>query len=132
MSPFPHTRERRVLRINARYEAFLAAGFPLADYPGETLQCRNELDRTNWLALKDICDEALAAELGDELIPAPGIRTTANTFIRPTYAATWAIMRDLRAWVLAAQANWWRLKDDARTLPTREAVEALDLEAGWP
>lgn len=132
MRDFPHTRERRVLRINARYEAFLAAGFPLADYPGETLQCRNELDRTNWLALKDICDEALVAELGDELIPAPGIRCTSNEFIRPTYAATWAMMRDLRAWVLAAQANWWRLKDEARTVATPQALEALDLEAGWP
>lgn len=147
MSPFPHTRERRVLRINARYEAFLAAGFPLADYPGETLQCRNELDRTNWMELRDLCREAIATEKayyaanglpdpvagwGAGLITAPGIRCTSNAYIRPTVAATLTILAALSAWAFAAQANWWRLKDDARSLPTREAVEGLDLEAGWP
>lgn len=135
MRPLPAAsplRDRRILDVNAAYEAFLAVGFPLEDHPGETLQCRNELDRTNWLTLKDICAEALAADLGDELIPASGIRCTSNAFIRPTYAETLALMQALRAWAMAAQANWWRLKDACRTVATRADLEAINLAEGWP
>lgn len=105
---------------------------PLADYPGETIQCRNEWDRTNWLGLKDICAEAMAADLGDELIAEPGIRCTSNVFIRPTYADTFELMRQVRTYALAAQANWWRLKDLARTVSTIRELNAIDLTEGWP
>ena len=42
-------RKGALQRVNDRYVAYLELGMPLADYPGETIQCRNELDRTNWL-----------------------------------------------------------------------------------
>lgn len=130
--PIEALKERRVEEINRRYDAFLAGGYPLADYPGETLQCRNELDRTNWLTLKDICFEALMADLGDALIPAPGIRCTSNNFIQPTFAYTFELMRSLRAWAFQAQANWWRLKDLARSQTDWRELEAMSIDEGWP
>jgi hypothetical protein len=123
---------RALARVNARYAAYLDAGMPLADYPGETIQCRNELDRTNWLGLKDICEEAIAAGAGDAPIPEPGIRCTSNTFIRPTFAETLELMREVRGYALAAQANWWRLKDACRSAANRAELDAIDLEEGWP
>lgn len=124
------TRDRRIAEADRAYAAFLAGGFPIEG--GETLQCRNELDRTNWLTLKDICFEAIAVELGGELIPEPGIRCTSNLFIRPTFAETFALMQALRTWAMQAQANWWRLKDECRSVTSREALEAVDMTEGWP
>lgn len=133
--------------IDPRYETFLASGVPLVDYPGETLQCRNELDRTNWMELRDLCREAIAAEKayyaanelpdpvdgwGAGLITEPGIRTTSNAYIRPTVAATLAILATITTWAFAGQANWWRMKDEARACTTPAALEAIDLEQGWP
>jgi hypothetical protein len=132
LAPTSPQRDRRILAADAAYAAFLAPGFPLDDYPGETLQIRNELDRTNWLTLKDICAEAIAAGVGDLTIDAPGIRCTSNAFIRPTYAETFVLMQELRAWAMQAQANWWRLKDECRSVTTRAALEAIDMGAGWP
>jgi hypothetical protein len=133
LSPASPLRQRKIERdIDPTYEAFLAGGYPLEDYPGETLQCRTELDRTNWLALKDICAEAVGAGFGDADIPEPGIRCTSNLFVRPTFAETLALMQALRTWAMAAQANWWRLKDLARSAATRESLEAIDLTQGWP
>lgn len=139
-------RRGRLEIVNQNYVAFLAVGFALADYPGETLQCRTELDRTNWFELRDSCREAIAAEraayegagaplpdvLGDYPLPEPGIRCTSNGFIRPTVAATLTILADLKEWVRLAQENWWSLKDAVRDAETRQDLFALDLNAGWP
>jgi hypothetical protein len=90
------------------------------------------VDRSNWLGLKDSCDDAVVAGLGDELLQEPGIRCTSNRFVRPTYAECLTIMRELRAWYGAAQANLWRLKDAVDACPSREALGDIDLGAGWP
>jgi hypothetical protein len=137
---------RALDRVNARYAAYLAAGMPLEAYPGETIQCRNELDRTNWLGLEKKCewakrDERLFYEalqlpvpevLGDFQIPEPGIRCTSNTFVRPTVAETALLMEALLDYALAAQANWWRLKDAVRSAATKAEMDAVNLEEGWP
>ena len=146
LSPSSPLRERTRERINARYEAFLAAGYPLADFAPETIQCRNELDRTNWIELRDMCRKAVADELafyqamdlpipdvpGDYPLPAPGIRCTSNNYIAPTVAQTLTILDLMRDWAKAAQENWWALKDAAQAAPTRDALQSIDLEEGWP
>jgi hypothetical protein len=132
LAPASPYRDRLLQRINEQYARVLDAGMALADYPGETIQCRNELDRTNWLGLKDICEEAVALDAGELLIPEPGIRCTSNVFIRPTYAYTLDLMRAVRNYALAAQANWWRLKDLAKTASSLDQLHSIDLEAGWP
>ncbi len=124
------------------YKAFQAPGVPLADYPGETLQCRREtVDEDNWQELRDICRGMIALErewfperevFGEFLIPEPGIRCTSNRFIRPTANATLIILDTVRAWAMAGQANHWRLKDLCWGAPTREALEAVDMTEGWP
>lgn len=126
-------RERRVLDINARYQAFLDGGFPVTlDGKDETLQVSRDVDRTNWLTLLGICNEAIAAEFGDYPIPAPGLRCTSNANYEVTFAEAAEIIRDLRAWAAAAQANWWRMKDLARTALRDSDLDAIDLEEGWP
>lgn len=126
-------RSGRVQQVNARYTEFLTAGFPVMfDGQAETLQCRIPLDRTNWLYLEGKCRQAFAAGLGDEPIPEPGLRCTSNRFYRPTYAETLVILDDLGAWAAQAQANWWRLKDAVQAATTRDELNSIDLEEGWP
>lgn len=131
---------------DAAYTAFLTGGYPLEDYPGETLQCRNELDRTNWLGLTQKCewvmrDERLFYEalelpapevLGDYQIPEPGIRCTSNAFIRPKLYEVIGLMEGVLTYAEAAQANWWRLKDLCYAVTSRQALEAIDMSEGWP
>lgn len=133
-------------KADRAYEHYLAKGMPLADYPGETIQCRNELDRTNWLGLTKLCEKAIADEkayyeaqnqtppalLGDYPIAAPGIRCTSNAFIRPTVAQTLVLMDQVLNYALAAQAYWWGLKDTVRECKTVADLEAVDMTGGWP
>lgn len=135
-------RERRIKDADEAYEAYLARGFPTAPFPGqlavETLQCRNELDRTNWLALLALCNaQQRAADLADDqtlmdqTVPFP-IRATSNRMYEVTYASARSRMFALLAQAAAAQANWWRLKDECRSATTAAALEAIDMKAGWP
>ena len=134
--------KRRIKDADAAYEAHLSRGFPTAPLPGEpepeTLQCRNELDRTNWLALLALCDAQqrvadLTADptLMDAPIPVP-IRATSNRMYVVSYADAKARMFALLGQAAAAQANWWRLKDECRSATTAAALEAIDMKAGWP
>lgn len=124
--------KRRLAEVNAAYEAFLAVGFPvMLDGNAETLQVSRDVDRTNWLTLLGLCDEAIAADLGDVTMALP-IRCTSNANYALTYAEGAQIVRDLRTWAAAAQANWWRLKDAVNAAPTNAALRAIDLSEGWP
>lgn len=126
---------RKIGEIDRRYAAVLASGFPTSEFEGqpapETLQCRNEHDRTNWLTLMGLCGEAVLAGFGDELIPVP-IRCTSNRMYVVSFEDCLERLRVLRSQAAAAQANWWRLKDVARSVSDWRELERLDLDEGWP
>lgn len=133
--PFEAFRERRVLEINARYAAYLAQGFATAVFDGqpepESLQCRGELDRTNWIGLLLKCQAAIAQGAG--VLPTdPPLRCTSNRMYAVSYDDAQARMYDLLNKVGAAQANWWRLKDLARACERRDDLLLIDLDEGWP
>lgn len=119
--------------IDARYAALLTIGYPVTlGGNAETLQVARDVDRTNWLTLLGICNEAIVAGAGDLDIDPPGIRTTANNNYILTYADTATMIRNLRAWSLTAWANWGRMKDEARACVHRQDLDAINLEQGWP
>lgn len=143
LAPASPTRERRVLDADRAYAAVLAKGFPTSDFEGqpepETLQCRNELDRTNWIGLliKAQAVALIASEAEDpEAVMSqpcdPPIRCSSNRMYRPSWSSVIARMYALLDQAALAQANWWRLKDECRTVTTREALEAVDMTQGWP
>lgn len=132
MRPFEAIRARKLAEITAYYEGYLSGGYPLTLYgEAETLQVARETDRTNWLTLLGICDEAVAGGLGDEMIPVP-LRCTSNNQYFMTFAQCGQIVRDLRAWGAAAQFNWWSLKDEARAVKERDNLNLIDITAGYP
>lgn len=114
----------------AEYETRLAAGYPVPD-TDETLQLRTELDRTNWLALKDACNDAIMAGAGSEPCALP-IRTTSNASLAMTWAEAADLMRGLRAWGAAMMAQLWALKDAIEAAEDQTALDAIDVASGWP
>lgn len=128
-------RARRLGDINTRYAAHIGPGYPVTlGGNAETLQVARDVDAINWLTVKSICDEGIAAELGDvpDLI---FLQTTSNRRYTMSFNEALTIIKDLRAWGLASWANWNRLKDAARdpaVTPTAADLEALDLDEGWP
>ena len=128
-------RKRRVGDITTRYEAHIAPGFPVTlGGVAETLQVARDVDRTNWLTVARRYDKAVAEGFGD----VPGLaflQTTSNNRYTMTCNEALTIIEALTDWGIAAWDNWNRLKDAARdpaVTPTSEALEALDLEEGWP
>jgi hypothetical protein len=129
-------RSRRILRFNDKYADILSAGFATADFEGqpepETLQCRNELDRTNWLGLVVDCQVKIALGYGDVVEVGTAIRCTSNRMYQVSPNDGLARMLVLLGQAQTAQANHWRLKDAARDALTQEALDAIDENEGWP
>lgn len=118
--------------IVAAYNAVIAAGYPWVAPGGasETLQVR-ENDLSNWLGLKDSCNEAIAAGKGADPCPLP-IRCTSNASYNLTFSETAAVMRDLRTWLSQALAVLWAKKDACRDATTQAELDAINPATGWP
>lgn len=133
--PFEGFRALRLRDVDARYQRCLGAGFVTAPFEGqpepETLQCRNEHDRTNWLGLLIKCLSARDMGAGD-LPMDPPLRCTSNRMYAVTHNDALERMFVLLDQAARAQANWWRLKDAVRDCPTRAGLADIDLEQGWP
>lgn len=123
---------RKLGQINAAYEAFAEAGYPLTlEGNAETLQVARDVDRTNWLIILDICNEGAAAGVGD--VPQSiFLQTTSNRRYFMSFNEAGAIIRDMRAWGLAAWQNWNALKETARAAETNGELRAIDVTAGYP
>ena len=123
---------RKILQINNAYDAFLAVGFPVTlEGNSETLQLAKDVDRTNWLTLLDICNEAMAADMGDVDMPAKIECTSGNEYTLTFSQCGWMI-RELRAWGIAADANWRRMLKAAKAARNDDELRAIDLSEGWP
>ena len=133
--PFGGFIDRKIGQIDAAYADYLSRGFPTADFEDqpepETLQCRNEHDRTNWLALLLKCQAASA--LGAGAVPCdPPLRCSSNRMYAVSYDDAQARLWALFAQAAGAQANWWALKDATRACEKREDLELIDITGGYP
>lgn len=130
--PFEGYRSRKLGRVNDYYTAFLSAGFPVQlENNAETLQIVRDRDRTNWLVLLGVCDEAILAGAGDVTIPT-NIEVTSGNKYSLTFSQTAEMIRNLRQWAIAANANWVRIKTSVAQAPTRQSLDEIDETEGWP
>lgn len=129
----PSFRPRRLLEVEAAYQAFLDAGFPVTfEGVSETLQVGRDSDKSNWLIFKGALDDAVGARAPlDGPSPLP-IRCTSNNSYSLTLGEALTVISDMRAWGFAALGNSWRLKDALNAAQTGEALNAVDLTEGWP
>jgi hypothetical protein len=120
--------------IEARAQTAFLAGFTPATGPlaGKTLQCRDNEDRTNWLASSVAYQAAIGQGQGDTA--GATFRTAANETIVCTFAEGFAALIALQQWGAAIMARSWALKDACAAAADIHALDAVlaDLDNGWP
>lgn len=125
---------KEVLRtlIEARRDQCFAEGFTPSAGPlaGKTLQVRSIEDRTNWLTSQAAYGAAVAAGAG--AVEEAAFRTADNETIVMSYADGFAALLAMAAWGKSVMGNSWTLKDAVADAGDNEALDLIDLEAGWP
>lgn len=95
------------------------------------LQCRDAIDRTNWIGLNKRADSKVRASLGAQPSALP-MRDMANVNRPVTYQQALDITEGLLDWASAVMARGWQLKDAITAAQTQTALNAVDLNTGWP
>jgi hypothetical protein len=129
-------RATKIEAINAKLATILTGGYTVpesvnANLSGKTLQTRDDTDRTNWLTLARNADNAVIAGQGNAT-SSIAIRTSDNSNVTLTWQEIADVMTAMAAWGASAMDNSWTLKDAVRAAEDKTALDAVDIEAGWP
>lgn len=130
--PLEDAREAMRNAIDQRRDSAFEVGFTPSTGPlaGKTLQVRGDRDRTNWLTSQAAYSAAVAAGAGATV--AAKFRTETDETVLLSYSDGLAVLLDMAAWGAAVMNNSWTLKDDVRDALDLAALEAIDIEVGWP
>lgn len=134
-APVPSLDERRAFKvaaINTRRDALLAAGFTPSQgrLAGKTLQTRDADDKINWKLSRDAYKEAVEAGFG--AAPQATFRTAANETVTLTIAEGLTVLTAMQAWGVAVLGRSWALKDAIAGAADTAALDAIDVDEGWP
>jgi hypothetical protein len=118
--------------VNAKLASILTGGYTVqsGDMAGKVLQTRNLEDRTNWLVSQASYSAAVAA--GQGAIENVRFRTSDNSTFTLTYADGLTVLLGMAAWGAACMDNSWALKDAIAAAEDATALDAIDIEQGWP
>ncbi|GAA0760787.1 hypothetical protein FHS52_001129 [Erythromicrobium ramosum] len=136
LAPLTLAEQKQALRerINARRDAAFAAGWTVSGtgtaLDGHVLQTRDVEDRTNWLTSQASYSAAVA--IGAGAVEDAMFRTAANATITLSYASGLAALLALAGWGKTVMGNSWSLKDAVDAAADQTALDAIDVEAGWP
>ena len=118
--------------VDVLWEAKHTAGYP-HDFGGafgvKVLQTR-ESDQPFWLALAQVSSIMVAQSMGD--VSNGSIRTLDNANIPVTASEALAAMLGMQAYLGTILAYSWALKDQVANAADMEALDAIDITAGWP
>lgn len=118
--------------VNAYRESLIAAGYH-HNFGGtigtRILDQRGPEDVTSWLALKLMAQDLNSAEQGDTLIP---IRDANNATFSAKSTAVEAAMSAMGQWRATILQHSWELKDRIGAAADSAALEAIDINVGWP
>lgn len=119
--------------VTVRRDAAFAQGFSPATgaLAGHTLQVRNETDKINWLTSSVAYSAAVSAGAG--AVPGATFRTMANETVTTTFAeAVQVIVVGMAQWGQQIMGHSWALKDQIDAAADEAALDAIDVDAGWP
>jgi hypothetical protein len=129
---FEDRKSAKLAAVNAKLNEVLTGGFtvPSGDMAGKVLQTRNLEDRTNWLISQASYSAAVAA--GQGAVEGAEFRTADNSTFVLSYSDGLAVLLGMAAWGAACMSNSWALKDAATAAEDETALDAVDVESGWP
>lgn len=129
---FAMAKDAKKAAINAKLETVLTSGFVVTSgaMAGNVLQTRNLEDRTNWLISQASYSAAVA--MGRGAVEGATFRTTDNSTFTVSFSEGLSVLLAMAAWGAAAMNNSWSLKDAVATAEDLTALDAVDIEAGWP
>lgn len=130
---FDIRKATRLQQLILNYNQNLLIGYPktMSGTP-ETFQMATDTDRTNWLTIMGICEEAIAAGQGAANCALP-VRATSNRTYQLTNTATLALVKDIRTWGLTMMGALWTKKDAINAVTDGDvvALNATDITT-WP
>lgn len=119
-------------QVDGMRDAFLASGYQ-HNFGGSagirTLDNRDERDAINWLGLKGLADAMIAAGDGDDLL---SLRDAANDTFPASAVTVSTALIGMAVWRASVLAASWALKDAITAAEDEAALDAIDLDAGWP
>ena len=131
-SPVDAKRRNKLAAVNGRREAIIADGYQ-HNFGGSvgirTLDQRGTEDAINWLGLKGIADSAIAAGQGSIMI---AIRDANDETFEASANVVYGAMVAMGQWRGAVMAHAWGLKDAIAAAEDQAALDAIDIDAGWP
>lgn len=118
--------------INAKLETVLTGGFtvPSGTMAGKVLQTRNLEDRTNWLISQASYSAAIAGGMG--AVEGAQFRTADNSTFTVSFSEGLSVLLAMAAWGDAAMNNSWSMKDAVEAAEDLAALDAINIDAGWP
>lgn len=135
--PVPTVPERQAMmrrQINDKRDGLFAAGFPVSGtgtaLDGQTLQTRDESDKINWLTSQAAYSAAIAGGAGS--VEGANFRTVSNATVTLTYTQGLNVLLAMAAWGKDIMGNSWVLKDAVADAEDGDALDLIDVEAGWP
>lgn len=136
LAPLPFDASRARTEKRAAIETALIDQFnkgfrvPFGSLSGETLQMRNDTDRTNWLASKELYQAQVDA--GNGSAAGAKFRTLGNVTFDVTFAEGVQIILAMGVWGALNMQNSWALKDANDAAETEADFTLVDPASGWP
>ena len=130
--PIADLQVARRAQIDARLAEAFAGGFTPSSGPlaGHTLQVRDNSDRTNWLTSQAAYSAEVAGGNGAAIEAM--FRDAVNATVTVSYAEGLDALLAMAAWGKALFEHSWSLKDQVAAAVDQAALDAIDIEAGWP
>lgn len=125
-------RARKLAAINAKRDALIGAGYRHnfgASAGWRTLDQRHVGDETAWLSVKLRASDLIAAGDGSQIIR---MRDAANQCFLTSAETADAAMSAMGVWRADISGHSWDLKDAVEAAEDAAAIDAIDIEAGWP
>lgn len=130
--PLEDMKAEKRAAINAKLNAVLTGGYVVESgaMAGKVLQTRNPEDRTNWLISQASYSAAVAGGMG--AVEGAQFRTADNSTFTVSFSEGLSVLLAMAAWGAAAMNNSWSLKDAVAAAEDLTALDAIDIDSGWP
>lgn len=130
--PLPARKARLLEAVNTRRDGLITGGYSheFGEVGRHVLQTRGADDKLNWLTSQAAYEAAVRAGLGNN--PGARFRSAANVTFVVTYQEGLAALLAMAAWGAAIFDRSWTLKDSIEAALDDAALDAVDINSGWP